>query len=323
MTQFIKTNRKQTEAKDQSQNAAAGTLHKTVSQHKVLKAFATVPLKDILSVEIGLFDQSFRVTCDKPEKVFCCLTRDAIVTENFIRQLMSVLAVMQVEPSPDLTLSGSEQDFYKMFYGRNYYRTESLEYVHPSRVKFVYPQDDVINDVTYLVVENADGQKPKSTNILMYVLCYMQCNALDYNHIDITQSDSRTVLLTEKHLTLIAEDCVSYPLPDFAKQPPLHKQHEILQVRSLEFLKRIIVSDFKSRDLTLIFSDESDEVQVDVSLDYYSHRSGRVSRQKQQAPEVTWTLVLQCMRDKDKLIKLIARQWQEIHGEQLSVQVST
>ena len=329
MTQFIqRASAKPSLNREVSQTA--GILHKASARggtRSAVRAYAVLQLQELVSVDIGLFDHSFRLTCGKPEQVFTCVTRDSGVTEAFLRQLMDVLSLLQVEPSPSpdpLTVSGSEQDFYRMFHGRHHYRCESLEYVHPSRVRFVYPQDDVIQDVRWLVMENSRGRKPANsqTNMLMLLMCYLQQNAAEYSNIDVCQCESRTVVLSERHLTLIAQDCVSYPLPDFATQPPLHKEFEILQVRSHEHLLRVTVSDFRSHDVTLVFADECDEIKVDVSLDYYSPQSGAVSSEREHVPEVTWSLLVQSARDKEQFIKLLSQQWQELHGRELSVQVS-
>ena len=323
MTHFIRSAPRPV-SKEVSQ--AAGILHKASSSHKSVRPYAVIQLQELMSVEIGLFDQSFRLSCAEPEKVFSCVTRDAGSTATFLRQLMDVLSLLQVEPSPDLGNSGgSEQDFYRMFHGRHHYRCESLEYVHPSRVKFVYPQDDIIKDVTYLVVEYSPGRKPSrsETNILLFVMCYLQQNAGGPSQVTVDKCEPRTVVLTEKHLTLIAQDCVSYPLPDFAKQPPLHKEHEILQVRGIEHLKRVIVNDFHSHHVSLVFADECDDIKVDVSLDYYSPQCGAVSTQREAVPEVAWSLIVQSPRDQDKLVKLVSRQWHELHGAQLPVLISS
>ena len=89
-----------------------------------------------------------------------------------------------------------------------------------------------------------------------------------------------------------------------------------------EHLLRVTVSDFRSHDVTLVFADECDEIKVDVSLDYYSPQSGAVSSEREHVPEVTWSLLVQSARDKEQFIKLLSQQWQELHGRELSVQVS-
>ncbi len=141
--------------------------------------------------------------------------------------------------------------------------------------------------------------------------------------LDRTKGQPRTLVLTENHLALAVEDLVSYPLPDFVRGVPVLPQVQVQEVRSLELLKRVVVSDFTSHDLCLFFWDEKEDISVDTSLDYYSNKKGAVS-DPQDVPEACWTLLIHSMTDKDRLLKLLCRQWSELHGgEQLSVQVST
>ncbi len=105
----------------------------------------------------------------------------------------------------------------------------------------------------------------------------------------------RTLMLSSSHLCLALEDHVSYPLPDFVKGLPETPNYQVrnffsaftefsillmdaqcidklllrfesllqvLEIRPLESLRRIVTSDFQSRDLTLVFPDEKEEIVV-------------------------------------------------------------
>ncbi len=89
-----------------------------------------------LQVNVGMFDQSFRVVgCDETQ-VFSCVTRNNVLTETFIRHLMTVLSGVFPTPTPeDPPSTAQSEDFYKMF--NKYGRSESLSFSHPSRVRSV------------------------------------------------------------------------------------------------------------------------------------------------------------------------------------------
>ena len=317
---------------DQSLHTMSGIVHKSSDRQQV-KVYCTLPLRELRMVHVGLFDQSFRLMGSKAEELHCAITRDSGVTETFMRHLMTALTMLPT-PSPqkplDLAGSGSEQDFYRMFRDRTLSRAESLEYVHPSRVRFVYPNDEVVDDLRYVIRESIRGVKPSeiNTNILSYLVVYKQhqdCVSDTSGSSSLSSSslrETRTVVLTEDHLTVVSEDYVSYPLPDFAKQPPLHKQHVILEVRRIQYLKRVVGNDLRSPDLTLVFSDESEEISVDAALEYYSPKTGRVDENGMESPEVSWTLIVQNLKDKERFLKLVTRQWEETHNATLSVQVN-
>ncbi|KAF5908877.1 nischarin isoform X1, partial [Clarias magur] len=70
-----------------------------------------IKLNDLQSVNVGLFDQYFRVVGSSPEHIISCLTRDSYSTHHFLQQLMSVLSLLEKAPSPE----PSDQDFYTQF----------------------------------------------------------------------------------------------------------------------------------------------------------------------------------------------------------------
>ena len=304
---------------------SSGILHDSSNsgEQKFLRTYHVLNLKDIQEVHMGFFDQTFRLTGSRPEDVLACITRDNNATETFLKHLMEALSALNITPSPDVGNTELEQDFYKMF--NKYQRTESLEFTHPSKVRFIYPSDDSITELTYLVTNSIKGKKPKvdQVSMLLYLLLY-QMDSLDgSSEVDTSKGKSRTVVLTDEHIAIATEDHVSYPLPHFTKSIPEQPQMDILEVRNVEFLKRIVVSDFTSHDITLVFTDETDEVVVDSSVEYFSPKEGTVDGESEQTGEVAWHFVVQNSKDKDRLIKCLSRQWAEKHdGEELSVQVS-
>ncbi len=85
-----------------------------------------------------MFDQSLRVVGADATQVFSCVTRDNVLTETFVRQLMTTLSSVFPTPTPEEppsggSGSGAEQDFYKMF--NKYGRQDSVAFTHPSRVR--------------------------------------------------------------------------------------------------------------------------------------------------------------------------------------------
>ena len=134
---------------------------------------------------------------------------------------------------------------------------------------------------------------------------------------------SRTLILSNAHVCLALEDHVSYPLPDFVKGLPESANYEVQEIRTIESLRRIVMSDFQSRDLTLVFPDEKEEIVVDTRIEHFTPGESNMAANA-PAPDVKWTLVIQNQKDRDRLLKLICRQWSEMHdGNELSVQVSS
>ena len=134
------------------------------------------------------------------------------------------------------------------------------------------------------------------------------------------EKSHRTLVVTDKHLTLCREDHVSYPLPGFMKSLPENPQYEILEVQAAEHLRRLVVSDFSSRDVTLVF--EVMDVVVDITRDHYGNKDGKKA-ESPVTPEIAWTLVLPSFEDRERLRKQLCHTWQEIHGKELSIQVNT
>ena len=133
-----------------------------------VKSYAMIQLSDIQCVHIGFFDQMFRVYSGGNEedcRVFSCLTRDAIFTELFLKRLMAVLSSVTM-PSP---VGEFGPDIFRM-YGNGHHdgrwRPEGLEYRHPSKVKFIYPNEDASRDLTFLMHERIGTSEQSGTSVL-------------------------------------------------------------------------------------------------------------------------------------------------------------
>ncbi|XP_071805690.1 nischarin-like isoform X3 [Asterias amurensis] len=289
---------------------------------KRVKCQHILKLTDIAEVDVGLFDQKLRLTAKTAADTVSLLTRNFQVTLGFLEWLMQVLPISSgSSKSPDR--SQQVVDPYKL------HRSYTEEFLHPSSVKFSYPNDETINDLTYLIVACIKDPKIsiERTSILLYMLVY-QVHPIPNSPIAIREplhpceKSHRTLVVTDKHLTLCREDHVSYPLPSFTKVLPENPQYEILEVQALEHLRRLVVSDFSSRDVTLVF--EVMDVVVDITMDHYGSReSGEGKVESPALPEIAWTLVLPSFEDRERLRKQLCHTWQEIHGQELSIQVNT
>nr|XP_008297324.1 PREDICTED: nischarin-like [Stegastes partitus] len=77
----------------------------------ILVCCLSIRLSELLAVNVGLFDQYFRVVGGSAEHVVCCLSRDSYGTSVFLQELMAALSLQQQLPPPE----PSDQDFYSQF----------------------------------------------------------------------------------------------------------------------------------------------------------------------------------------------------------------
>ncbi len=307
---------------------AGGVLHcpRESSPKKRIKCQTMIKLTDLEEVIMGLFDQKLRLTGKSSDSTITLMICNVLQTQEFKEHLMSVLPVPKSSTPHPVEKSTSGIDFYKP----QRHRAETSEYIHPSKVKFCYPNDETIGDLTYLIVINIKGKKATvdETNILLYMPVYqiigngdMKGSITIREPIEQNEKCQRTLVITNGHLTLLKEDHVSYPLPSFSKMLPDNPQYDVQEIQSIESLRRLVVSDFSSHDVSLVF--ELMEVNVDISRDYYSASTDGHERKSPISPEVSWPLVLASFEDRERLIKLLKGQWMESTGEELSIQVST
>lgn len=287
-------------------------------QKRVFRVYGTIMLKDLKQVNIGIFSQWIRLTGPGEELVYSCVTRDCRASETFLHRLKGILTRFYPLPSPEANVQDLEQDFYSMF------SKSKPKSKFSDDGRFVYPLDDSISDTTFLIRRSLKGDKASTTGIrlLSYLLCFQVDSGLSCDvPPDLLRGKPRTVILTEEHLVLAVEDHVSYPLPDFTRTPPARPQMEIAEVRRLDFLQQIALRPDDAHLLVLVFSDETGELVVDTSVEHFG-ADGEQAPQKpaQRLQEIRWTLLVQNVNAKDKLIRLISQQWEEQHGgRQLSI----
>ena len=313
-----------------------------------VRPYATLLLSDLCFVHIGFFDQMFRVSGAEESGVFSCLTRDATLTEHFIKKLMNVLLMVSREPTPS-PVNELEIDIFKTFSRQNgRWRPEGLEFKHPSQVKFIYPNEDAIRDLTFLMFQSVSNKSENSDNasirsfdsnktealetvkILQYLLV-LQINddasniqpttaqhwvdvvstANPSNEMHSMLGQAKSLIITTTHLCLASEDHVSYPLPEFARGLPEKPRFRIDDVHTVRSVQRIVCSDFMSHDVTIVFGD--DEIIVDPQRKHYSEAKtpdGQMKSivDKEDQVEKCWSLVIQSPEDKKRLLKLIERQ---------------
>ena len=289
----------------------AGILHRGGCQHaKVPRAFIITPLSQLVQINIGMFDQCLRLTGPNEDSVCTIVTRECAATETFLQVISSALS-SHVVTSAD-TPSDSEVDFYSLV-TKTRSSTEGIEYVHPSKVRFCYPGEETISDIMYIISDISKENLSSKTPYLIWV--YILGFQIPVESADlaeaVTKASPRTVILTNQHFCLAAEDLVSYPLPEFARGLPDKPRHRILEVRKIEYLKRILVEQEPRKCLTLVFSDEDDEIEVDTSFEYYSPKEDLKGRKS--PPEVSLRLLFQYGKEEAKLLQMLKRQWGEIH----------
>jgi hypothetical protein len=299
----------------------------------VAKVYATMTLANLCQVHVGIFDQLLRLT-GSDMSVIACVTRDHRITEEFIRQLVNVLNKLDImsplhsEKLEASSVPEAEQDFYQKFRSQ---RT-GTDCQCSSHVLVIYPSDEAIIDLSFHVNSQLHGRKPaaNSLRILFYLLCFQSdtlpqplsesCSVtVDYYSVPCTsesQYQPRTIILTEEHLALAIEDHVSYPLPDFARMLPEHPHTVIVEVRYLEFLRRILVHSISV--VVFIFTDETGEIVVDTRFDYYS--ADQDDRNEIAIHEVAWVMIMSNKDDLSRLLKVVSQQWMELHdGQHLPV----
>ncbi|KAM5149051.1 nischarin isoform 2-T2 [Mantella aurantiaca] len=280
-----------------------------------------ITFSDLQSVNIGLFDQFFRVTGPSPSHIVTCLTRDSYTTHAFIQQLMSVLSLMSRTPSPEPV----EKDFYSEFGNKRTGTMENYEMIHSSRVKFIYPNEEEIGDLTYIVTERTGSSGTmQSLNILLYVLAFQVSAAEGTEKEALLQP--KTLILTNSDLFLFNEDYISYPLPDFAKEPPKKDKYQLVDGRRIRDLDRVLMGyQTYPQTLTFLFDDSSNQdLMHSLSVDHFAEPLSPCNVQKTCAniQEVQWYIFIPSADCREKLISLLARQWEILCGRELPLELT-
>uniref|UniRef100_A0A8C5QEW4 Nischarin n=1 Tax=Leptobrachium leishanense TaxID=445787 RepID=A0A8C5QEW4_9ANUR len=279
-----------------------------------------IRFSDLQSVNIGLFDQYFRITGPTPSHVVTCITRDGYSTHAFIQQLMSALSLVTRAPSPE----PEEKDFYSEFGNKNTGKMENYELIHSSRVKFIYPNEEEIGDLAFIVKEkNEISYDHQSLNILLYVLVF-EVNSTSGDVCE-ASLQPKTLILTNSDLFLLNEDVISYPLPDFAKEPPKTDKYQLVDGRRIRDLDRVLLGyQTYPQTLTFVFDDvPSQDLAYSLSMDHFGETcSSPKSQECGRSREVQWYIFIPSADCREKLISLLARQWEILCGRELPLELT-
>uniref|UniRef100_A0A8B9HZ16 Nischarin n=1 Tax=Astyanax mexicanus TaxID=7994 RepID=A0A8B9HZ16_ASTMX len=300
------------------------------SEHKdadfLISFCFTMKLNELQSVNVGLFDQYFRVVGPSAEHIISCLTRDSYSTHHFLQQLMTVLSLQEKVPSPE----PSEQDFYTQFGNKSTGKMVNYELVHSSKVKFVYPSEEEIGDLTFIVAERKGPQgSAQSFNILFYVLVFQVRTApgpsSDKQHQH--QLQPKTLILTSTDVFLLDEDYISYPLPEFAKEPPQRDKYCLTDARRIRDLDRVLMGyQTYPQALTLVFDDvPGPDLLCHLTMDHFAEeqaKGDRVQGNGGAESEVQWCIFVPGAESRERLISLLARQWEALCSRELPVELT-
>ncbi|XP_029007039.1 nischarin isoform X2 [Betta splendens] len=307
--------------------------------HTCLCCCLSIRLSELLSINVGLFDQYFRVVGHTADHIVCCLSRDSYGTGVFLQELMSALSLQQQLPPPE----PSDQDFYSQFTNTNTGKMQNYELVHSSRVKFIYPSEEEMGDLTFIVAERktpAITASPRSFNILLYLLVFQvqsSSSVLSPGSVLSGSSTStsspvlepRTLILTSTDVFLLDEDYVSYPLPDFAKEPPSRERYQLREARRIRDLDRVLLGyQTYPQALTLVFDDlPGPDLLCHLTMDHFA-AGGEEAQPRMGASnggaegEVQWCVFVPGADSRERLISLLARQWEALCSRELPVELT-
>uniref|UniRef100_A0A8C1TDM6 Nischarin n=1 Tax=Cyprinus carpio TaxID=7962 RepID=A0A8C1TDM6_CYPCA len=300
------------------------TLHLSIQSYFLISFCFTFKLKDLQSVNVGLFDQFFRVMGPSADHIISCLTRDSYGTHRFLQQLMMVLSLLEKVPSPE----PSELDFYSQFGKKSTGKMVNYELVHSSKVKFIYPSEEEIGDLTFIVAERKTPQVPShSFNILLYVLVFQVHIVPGQTTQNQTVLQPKTLILTSTGVFLLDEDHISYPLPEFAKEPPQRDKYRLTDARRIRDLDRVLMGyQTYPQALTLVFDDvPGPDLLCHLTMDHFADGDGKGDRTQMfggAEGEVQWCIFVPGADSRERLISLLARQWETLCSRELPVELT-
>lgn len=298
------------QAKMTDTHHSSGILLSSEHEGAIVKPYFILEYSEIHQINVGLFDQCVRLTGSSPESVFTLATRSPQATSLIIKNISTLLSLFIASPMLDKSTSDLEQDFYKAFDKRTKTTIEGIEYVHPSKVKFCYPGDEALSDLLFLMNEHLRqvSLKVGRENILQYVLAYtIQSVTAVFTPVLLRPI---SIILTNECLCFIKEDLISYPLPDFVRGLPNTPRHQVVDVRKIEYLKTVRLSKEHHRDITVVFSDEKEDIVI--VLDHYSDED---KSKRAAPPEVPFRVLIQDEREFNKFLNLLQIQWKLIHPD--------
>uniref|UniRef100_A0A671L7H2 Nischarin-like n=1 Tax=Sinocyclocheilus anshuiensis TaxID=1608454 RepID=A0A671L7H2_9TELE len=301
------------------------TASSLTNQSNFLVSFCfTLKLKDLQSINVGLFDQYFRVMGPSADHIISCLTRDSCSTHWFLQQLMMVLSLLDKVPSPE----PSELDFYSQFGNKSTGKMVNYELVHSSKVKFIYPSEEEIGDLTFIVAERKTPQVPShSFNILLYLLVFQVHIVPGQTAQNQTVLQPKTLILTSTDVFLLDEDHISYPLPEFAKEPPQRDKYRLTDARRIRDLDRVLMGyQTYPQALTLVFDDvPGPDLLCHLTMDHFADGDGKGDRTQGfggAEGEVQWCIFVPGADSRERLISLLARQWETSCSRELPVELT-
>lgn len=205
---------------------------------------------------------------------------------------------------------------------------ENYELIHSSRVKFIYPNEEEIGDLAFLVAEKMNNVVNfQSLNILLYVLAF-QVNAAE-GHVQPSSSlHPKTLILTSSDLFLFDEDYIGYPLPEFAKEPPKKDKYQLADGRRIRDLDRVLMGyQTYPHALTFVFDDVQNlDLMQNLTLDHFgnvvSFPKGQAAQEVSSNREILWCVFIPSAESREKLISLLARQWEILCGRELPLELT-
>lgn len=335
ITQMFSPPRMSTEFTSNMGDSGAAAAVPSINK-KSVKSFFRFRYEDLHQIDVGVFDQCVRLTGSCADSVFTLAVRDSAATEQLVQYLKDMLTLFYCSASSpagdiddDYLLSSWEaDDFYRDDSHRTKSTLEGIVYTHPSQVKFVYPGEDAIKDILYLVDQSSKRpgkpqRKPSSAGVTapssahtksdsslwLFILCHQLLGQPQEDQMPASQA--RSVIITPSHFSLSQQDIVTYPLPDFVRGLPEHPCHQIAECRPIEALKRIRMYRCNPHWLALTFVDEAEDFVVDTSIEHFSPAVSNKERQG-LSPEVTFYLFIESPQEKDKLVKLLGKIWKQL-----------
>uniref|UniRef100_A0AAQ5ZAC5 PX domain-containing protein n=1 Tax=Amphiprion ocellaris TaxID=80972 RepID=A0AAQ5ZAC5_AMPOC len=283
----------------------------------ILVCCLSISLSELLAVNVGLFDQYFRVVGGSADHIVCCLSRDSYGTGVFLQELMATLSLQQQLPPPE----PSDQDFYSQF--THTCKMQNYELVHSSQVKFIYPSEEEMGDLTFIVAERkTPASCSRSFNVLLYLLVFQVPSSQSSGPSAILQP--RTLILTSTDIFLLDEDYVSYPLPDFAKEPPSRERYQLREARRIRDLDRVLLGyQTYPQALTLVFDDlPGPDLLCHLTMDHFAAAGEEALPRGGAEGEVQWCVFVPGADSRERLISLLARQWEALCSRELPVELT-
>uniref|UniRef100_A0A8D3E7L1 Nischarin n=1 Tax=Scophthalmus maximus TaxID=52904 RepID=A0A8D3E7L1_SCOMX len=253
------------------------------------------------------------------------LPRDSYGTGVFLQELMSALSLQQHLPPPE----PSDQDFYSQFTSTNTGKMQNYELVHSSRVKFIYPSEEEMGDLTFIVAERKTPASVQMPNSLSSQASSSSSSGLAPSPV----LQPRTLILTSTDVFLLDEDYISHPLPDFAKEPPSRERYQLREARRIRDLDRVLLGyQTYPQALTLVFDDlPGPDLLCHLTMDHFAAGGeeglprgggGCGAASGGAEGEVQWCVFVPGADSRERLISLLARQWEALCSRELPVELT-